>query len=133
MSNKAASPLSTSADGKLETSEDASKTSGKWVYPYIMWAECPREVVEIRKGELAAHIGKGAFIQHPDPLTPSGQLTEGCRRSLLMAAYAYVRTNGGILTIMWGLHGFSNVGLDENGGPLIQSILVEVAGAKNSH
>lgn len=37
-----------------------AESSEEWVYPYITWGGNPREVVEIRKGEPLAHIGKGA-------------------------------------------------------------------------
>ncbi len=98
-----------------------------FVYPYILLDGNHREVVEIRKGTPSVHLGRGAFIQHPDPLTTDGQITEDCRRSLLSAACAFAKSHGGVLTIVWGVHGFSHAGVDENGKPSIQTVRLEAA------
>ena len=98
-----------------------------FVYPYILLDGNHREVVEIRKGTPSVHLGRGAFIQHPDPLTTDGQITEDCRRSLLSAACAFAKSHGGVLTVFWGVHGFSHAGVDENGKPSIQTVRLEAA------
>ena len=103
-----------------------AKTSEERAYPYITWGGSPREVVEIREGEPLVHIGKGAFIQHPEPLTRDGKITEGCRRALLCAACAFCKAHGGMLTVVWGVHGFSHAGIDANGGYWVRSILLKV-------
>ena len=103
-----------------------AESSEEWVYPYITWGGNPREVVEIRKGAPLAHIGKGAFIQHPEPLTADGKITEECRSALLGAACAFCKAHGGIATIAWGVHGFSHAGVDANGNSSVQSVLFKV-------
>ncbi len=97
-----------------------------YVYPYILWNGY-REAVEIRKGTPSVHLGRGAFIQHPDPLTTDGQITEDCRRSLLSAACAFAKSHGGVLTVVWGVHGFSHAAVDENGKPSIQTVRLDAA------
>ena len=104
-----------------------TKRSEERSYPLITWGGGSYEVVEIRKGEPLVHIGKGAFIQHPDPLTLDGKLTEGCRRALLSAACAFCKAHGGMATIVWGTHGFSYAGVGTNGNFLVRSVLFKVA------
>ncbi len=103
-----------------------AESSEEWVYPYIEWGGNPREVVEIREGEPLVHIGKGAFIQHPEPLTTDGKITEECRRALLSAACAFCKAHGGMVTLVWGVHGFSHAGVDANGNYSVRSILIKV-------
>jgi hypothetical protein len=98
-----------------------------FVYPYILLDGGHREVVEIRKGTPSVHLGRGAFIQHPDPLTTDGQITEDCRRSLLSAACAFAQSHGGVVSIVWGVHGFSHARVDENGKFRVQTVRLEVA------
>lgn len=104
-------------------SNDAAEEGG---YPYITWGGNPCEVVEIRKGEPLAHIGNGSFIQHPEPLTTDGIITEECRSALLGAACAFCKAHGGIVTIVWGVHGFSHAGVDANGNSSVQSVLFKL-------
>lgn len=103
-----------------------TKTSDERSYPLMTWGGGSYEVVEIRKGEPLVHIGTGAFVQHPDPLTLDGKLTEGCRRALLSAACAFCKAHGGMVTLVWGVHGFSHAGVDANGNYSVRSILIKV-------
>lgn len=137
-------PLSEVEESELGSKADRIKPVEKSAeYPHLvvrfMSTVYQRESIQIRLGAPAVYIGyKSSFVQHPDPFTQEGQLSEPCRALLLKAVQECVAQTRFRMCLVWAHGHCSFVELDgridesgeppSGGVPLPQSLNFEKRG-----